>query len=166
MLNNLQRIITLPALSLNLQKAGALAPVLALMLTLSTSTLYSQPALAKADSISGTIKVAKSLRKKIPAQGTLYVYVRMKDQAAGPPIAVKKISPVKFPQKFSLSAADKMIPSMPFKGPFRVVAKLTSNGNAMQKAGSFEGVTTGAGRGKKNIEPGSSGVIVEIDKAN
>lgn len=92
--------------------------------------------IAFANSISGVIEV----KGKVPS-GVLYIFAKKYDGKMPMPLAVKKIEKPTFPLKFSLSAADKMMPNMPFNGPFKVVARLSPSGDASDKSG-VEAVTT------------------------
>ena len=117
--------------------------------------------LGVAKSISGTVTVKKDLTEKIQGKGVLFVFARTFGAQGGPPAAVKRIPSPKFPQTFSLSQEDAMIPGSPFDGPFTLVARWTDSGNAMQKNGAFEGTTSS----KKGVKPGDKGVQVEINEA-
>ncbi len=115
-------------------------------------------ALADQKTIEGTVKVAPALSAKI-TKGTLFVFARPAGEAAGPPAAVLKLDSPKFPQSFSLSAANAMIPGTEFKGPFRLTARFSPLGDAMQKDGAFEGKTDE----KKPVSPGAKGIEILID---
>jgi hypothetical protein len=51
------------------------------------------------------------------------------------PLAVQKIESPKFPVKFILDESKKMMPNLPFKGPFVIVARISPSGSAMDKSG-------------------------------
>lgn len=51
------------------------------------------------------------------------------------PLAVQKIESPKFPVKFTLDESKKMIPNLPFKGPFVIIARISPSGDAMDKTG-------------------------------
>ncbi len=71
-----------------------------------------------AQSISGTVTF------KGEAKGTLFVYVRYLNEHGNKPVVLKRYENPKFPVKFELTSKDALVPGMPFKGPFKVYAKL------------------------------------------
>lgn len=126
-----------------------------------TAILAQPEALADQKTIQGKVKVAPALASKLGSTGTLFVFARQAGEVAGPPAAVARIDSPKFPQAFSLSAAQAMIPGTEFKGPFRLTARFSPKGDAMQKEGAFEGKTDE----KKPLSPGDKGVEIVIDTA-
>ena len=93
--------------------------------------------------------------KEKQAKGVLYIFAKKFDGSMPMPLAVKKITNPKFPLKFSLSAKDAMMKSIPFEGPFKVIARLTKSGNAMDKSGP-QGETT------KSLKIGTKKIKIEI----
>ena len=90
------------------------------------------PAAAAQGAVKGTIRLSESLKNE--GNGTIYLIVRNKGMPnAGPPVAAKKIDASSFPVAFDVSAADVMMPNMPFAGPFDLYARLDRDGNAMTK---------------------------------
>jgi len=83
-----------------------------------------------AKSLSGVV----SIKGKVP-KGTLYVFAKKFGSAMPMPLAVQKIESPKFPLKFILDESKKMMPSLPFKGPFVIVARISPSGSAMDKSG-------------------------------
>ena len=83
-----------------------------------------------AKSVGGVIRV----KGKVP-NGTLFIFAKRYNGQSPMPLAVKKITTPKYPYRFSLDNRDKMIPSMPFKGPFEVTARISPSGSAMDKSG-------------------------------
>jgi hypothetical protein len=116
-------------------------------------------AYADQKTIEGTVKVAPALAGKLGPIGTLFVFARPIGQAAGPPSAVLRVNSPKFPHAFRLGAEQAMIPGTEFKGPFRLTARFSPQGDAMQKEGAFEGKTDE----KKPLSPGAKNVEILID---
>ena len=114
----------------------------------------------KTQSISGTVQLDKKIEKASTKSSVLFIFAKNMAGRKGPPAAVLRIAAPKFPLKYSLSAANAMIPGTPFDGPFELTARLTSAGNAMQRKGSFEGTLAG----KKGILVGSDKNIIIINK--
>ena len=83
-----------------------------------------------AKSLSGIV----SVKGKVP-KGTLYIFAKKFGGAMPMPLAVQKIESPKFPVKFILDESKKMMPSLPFKGPFVIVARISPSGSAMDKSG-------------------------------
>lgn len=101
------------------------------------------PATGGAGSVSGTIDVAPSLRAKLPASATLFVFAK-NNPGGGPPLAVHRepvTSSTKFPIAFSLSQGDVMMQGMTFTGPVYVTARIDVDGVAGAGPGDLEGVT-------------------------
>ena len=83
-----------------------------------------------AGNISGEVSFkGKSLK------GTLFIFAKKFNSKMPMPLAVKKIESPKFPLKFTLSANDAMMKSIPFEGPFVVIARLSPSGDALDKSG-------------------------------
>jgi cytochrome c-type biogenesis protein CcmH len=118
-----------------------------------------QPIFADQKTIEGTVKISPKLAAKATG-GSLFVFARPLGQPAGPPAAVLKVDSPKFPQAFSLGEAQAMIPGTEFKGPYRLTARFSPTGDAMQKTGAFEGQTDE----KKGLSPGAKGIEILIDK--
>lgn len=135
-----------------------LISVLSVLICL-TAILAQPEARADEKTISGTVKVAPKLAGKVGKTGTLFVFARLAGEQAGPPSAVARIDSPKFPVAFSLGAAQAMIPGTEFKGTFRLTARYSPQGDAMQKEGAFEGKT----EAKKPLSPGAKGVEIIID---
>ncbi|MBT3586335.1 MAG: hypothetical protein HN509_15620 [Halobacteriovoraceae bacterium] len=89
--------------------------------------------------ITGLVKLDKKLASKLTSSSVLYIFAK-KIGHRGPPAAVLKVPSPKFPHKFSLSAKNAMFPGTPFDGPFKLTARLTTNGDVMEKAGSYQGI--------------------------
>ncbi|MGE4130959.1 MAG: hypothetical protein AB7F86_04940 [Bdellovibrionales bacterium] len=105
--------------------------------------------------ISGQITVAKGV--KLEPNGSLFIFAK-KPGAGGPPAAVLKVPSPKFPLKFTLSAANAMMPGTPFDGPFVVTARFSATGDAMDKSGP-------QGQDKRSdIKPGQHDIKIELKK--
>ena len=115
----------------------------------------------KTKSISGTVKLDKKFQSALTKSSVLFIFAKKIVGPKGPPAAVVRIASPKFPLKYSLSAANAMIPGTPFDGPFALTARLTSGGNALQKEGSYEGILSS----KKGILVGTEKNIIIINKA-
>lgn len=87
-----------------------------------------------AERFSARIEVAGPLANQIPPTGIVYVVVRPSGlPAAGPPLAVKRLSDPEFPLVFEVGPEDVMMKGMPFAGPFDVSVRLDADGDAMTK---------------------------------
>jgi hypothetical protein len=96
------------------------------LLVLSTIFCITQNIQAK--TISGIV----SVKGKVP-KGTLYIFAKKYGSSMPMPLAVLKIESPSFPVKFTLGESNKMIPSMPFIGPFVVIARISPSGSATDK---------------------------------
>ena len=83
-----------------------------------------------AKSLSGVVNITG----KVP-EGTLYIFAKKFGGRMPMPLAVQKVESPKFPVKFTLDDSKKMIPGLPFKGPFVIVARISPSGSAMDKSG-------------------------------
>ncbi len=138
-----------------------LISVLSVSIFCLTAILAQPEARADEKTITGTVKVAPKLAGKVGKTGTLFVFARAAGEQAGPPAAVLRVDSPAFPHAFSLSAAQAMIPGTEFKGPYRLTARFSPRGDAMQKEGAFEGKTDE----KKPLSAGAKGVEITIDTA-
>lgn len=107
--------------------------------------------MAMTTSFASDIQGEVSVKGKVP-KGTLFIFAKKFDGSMPMPLAVKKIDSPKFPVKFSLGEANKMIPSLPFKGPFKIVARLSPSGGAMDKSGVEASTTKAVNIGDKGIK--------------
>ena len=99
-----------------------------------------------AQEISGVVNF-----KEKEAKGVLFIFAKKFDGSMPMPLAVKRIQNPKFPLTFKLSQSDAMIKSVPFEGPFKVVARLTKSGDAMDKSGPQGQTTKAINLGEKKI---------------
>jgi hypothetical protein len=83
----------------------------------------------------------------------LFIYARTLGQSAGPPVAVKRLTPRKLPIEFVLGPADQMIPGMPFPTELDISARWDLDGNAMSKeSGDLNGAADGVAAGTDTLE--------------
>lgn len=101
-------------------------------------------------SFSSTLEGTVTFKDK-SATGVLYIFAKKHDGSMPMPLAVKRIVTPKFPVKFTLSAKDAMMEGIPFKGPFKVMARLSKSGNAMDKSGPQAETTESIKLGTKGI---------------
>lgn len=107
---------------------------------------------AFASSLTGVVEFKGKALK-----GTLYVFAKKFDGSVRMPLAVKKIENPTFPVTFTLNDSHKMIKSMPLKGPFKVIARLSPSGSVMDKTG-VEAQT------KKPLELGAKDIKIVLEK--
>jgi hypothetical protein len=109
--------------------------------------------------IKGVIKAGSKVKVPESSTAVLFVFARPLGVTEGPPSAVEKIVSPKFPQSFSISSANAMMPGTPFKGKFQIFAKLSNSGAATTSTGDL------LGRGpKEGASPGDSNVVVVLEK--
>jgi cytoskeletal protein CcmA (bactofilin family) len=101
--------------------------------------------------IEGTVNVSEALQKKIPANGTLFIFARSEGVKRGPPLAVKRIADLKLPYEFTLGPQDVMMPGTAFEGPMVLAARIDVDGDARAGPGDIEGFVS-AQPGDRNIK--------------
>ncbi|HET7369504.1 MAG TPA: c-type cytochrome biogenesis protein CcmI [Gammaproteobacteria bacterium] len=101
-------------------------------------------AAAASTSIGVRVELAPALKAAVPANATLFVFVRPADEPGGPPLAVKRLNVTQFPVQVRLSDADAMIPGRHLKGykQLRVVARISKSGEPLEHAGDIVGKAT------------------------
>lgn len=81
--------------------------------------------------VSGTVELDASVTN-LPANATLYIMAREAGVAAGPPVAVERIVPGKFPLSFTVGASNSMMgQGLPPRA--RIEARLDFDGDAMTR---------------------------------
>lgn len=91
--------------------------------------------------IAVSIGIAPKLRAQVPANATMFVFVRPQGEEGGPPLAVRRLNVGSFPVKVSLSDADAMIPGRHLKNykRLRVVARISKSGQPLAQPGDIYG---------------------------
>ena len=113
--------------------------------------------LATSAPLQGAVSVAPDLAARVPAGAVLFVIARTGE--AGPPLAVKRIGSPRFPVEFEIGPDDRMIQALPFTGPFRLSARLDSDGNAMTRtAGDLQTAAS------QTVGPGARGIALVLDE--
>ena len=100
-----------------------------------------------AGSISGTINVQGNVPK-----GALYIFAKKFDGSVPMQIAVKRVKDPKFPYQFELSEKHQMMEGEEFKGPFKVTARISPSGSALDKSGVEVSTTEAIKMGDKDIK--------------
>lgn len=106
---------------------------------------------ADAYNIQGTVNVSEALRKKIPVNGTLFIFARSESVERGPPLAVKRIADLQLPYEFVLGPRDIMMPGAVFEGPMVLAARIDVDGDARAGPGDIEGFVD-AKPGDRNVQ--------------
>ena len=101
--------------------------------------------------IEGTVNVSEALQKKIPENGTLFIFARSEGVKRGPPLAVKRVAELKLPYDFTLGPQDVMMQGTAFEGPMVLAARIDVDGDARAGPGDIEGFVS-AQPGDRNIK--------------
>jgi cytochrome c-type biogenesis protein CcmH len=111
--------------------------------------------------IQGVIDIDAKLKGNVDSAGVLFIIAKSTPGAAGPPLAVKRISNPKFPLAYSVSAENVMMPGTPFTGKLFLSARLDKDGNpATKEPGDL------AGEYKKNpVEVGAKKIDIVLEAA-
>jgi hypothetical protein len=104
-----------------------------------------------ANNIQGTVNVSEALQKKIPENGTLFIFARSEGVKRGPPLAVKRVADLKLPYEFTLGPQDVMMPGTVFEGAMVLAARIDIDGDARAGSGDIEGFVS-AQPGDRNIK--------------
>lgn len=108
---------------------------------------------AGGQSISGLVTVDPKLAQGLPDNMTLFIFARAKGVKSGPPMAVKRLTGVKFPYQYKIGQDDVMMPGVPFSGEVTLTARLDRDGNAKASSGDIEGsLDTLAGKDKVDVK--------------
>jgi len=114
-------------------------------------------ALANARPLTGTVRLAPSLKDKVSPGDTVFIYARA---AEGPPmpLAAKRIKAGELPAQFSLDDAMAMTPEMKLSAHPRVIvtARVSKSGQAAPQPGDLQGAST-------PVANDATGVTVVID---
>jgi hypothetical protein len=132
-----------------------------ILLSLWSLVFVSGLVLAATDpAIKGEVRLGPDIKKPSADAAILFVFARPLGTNQGPPAAVVKIPSPKFPQPFSLSSANAMMPGTSFKGKFQLYAKLSNTGSATTSKGDLLGKLAP----EKGISPGETKVVIVLDK--
>lgn len=106
--------------------------------------------------VSGTVALAPSLKGKVPANATLFVFARNTD-GSRVPLAMLKVPSASLPLGFKLDDSMSMVPNVRLSNAQTVIigARLSESGDAIAKPGDLEGFSP-------PVPVGSSGVVVTI----
>jgi len=116
------------------------------------------PTAAAGSPVRGTISVAPELADRVPRNGVLFVFAR--PLGGGPPVAARRLPVANLPLAFELGPDHRMMQGVPFQGPFQLVARLDTDGNATTRTpGDLQGTSPAP------VSPGDTDVILVLDEA-
>jgi cytochrome c-type biogenesis protein CcmH len=107
----------------------------------------------KANEVAGKVEFGPEItgdQAKVAEGAMLFIFARARGVAGGPPLAVKRLSGVKFPYEFALSQLDVMLETVMFAGEMTLSARLDGDGNAKASPGDIEG-SVDVKAGDKNV---------------
>src|SRR5262245_50935064 len=87
----------------------------------------SAPPVDRKTAITGKLTLPAARRGDVGMGDTIFLVAKRPDpkgEPIGPPIAVKRLEAASFPLPFTLTAADAMIPGMPWDGAFTLTARV------------------------------------------
>jgi hypothetical protein len=113
-----------------------------------------RPAGDPAARVTGTIAIVSSLSARVTESDVLYIIAR--NARTNAVVAVRREEGVRFPHRFTVSAADVMMEGSAFTGPFDITARVSRTGDAIPGRGDLEGTAKGIGVGQ-------SGIAITID---
>jgi hypothetical protein len=116
----------------------------------------SQGTIDSSGSVSGIIRFDDALGSKKPEKSALFLIARSRGATAGPPLAVKRYSLVKFPFEYKIGQGDVMVKGAQFEGEIDITARLDMDGVAKAQLGDIEGTTT--------ARPGDVAVEIVLDQ--
>ncbi len=106
-----------------------------------------------ASQVSGTVRLAPSLKGRVAPDDTLFVFARAVD---GPrmPLAILRLRAKDLPLPFTLDDGMAMSPAARLSGASRVVvgARISKSGNAMPQPGDLQGLAAPAAVGSRGLE--------------
>jgi hypothetical protein len=106
--------------------------------------------------LEGTVRLGEGL--SAPPDAVLFIIARA-GGGGGPPTAVERVSQPRFPLAFRIGPEDRMVQAMPFTGPFRLTARLDSDGDAATRTpGDLQGSLASA------VPAGSVGIELVLDE--
>jgi hypothetical protein len=108
---------------------------------------------AEGAEIRGTIQLGDGA--DADGQGVVFVIVR--SEGGGPPLAVKRLPAGPFPLEFSIGPGDMMSEGRDFSGPMTLTVRVDRDGNPLTlAAGDLSGASTAA------VAPGARGVEIRL----
>ena len=107
--------------------------------------------------LAGQILLASELTGRVPEGAVLFLMAWT--SGPGPPVAAKRIPAPEFPLVFELGPDDRMPHEKLFEGPFRLTARVDTDGDAATRtAGDLHGAAQGT------HPAGATGVTILIDE--
>lgn len=106
----------------------------------------------------GVVRLAPELAGRAPPGAVLFVIAR--NAATGPPTAVLRLPQPRFPLRWEIGPAQRMIQGTPFAGPFALSARLDFDGNATTR-----GAEDLHGRAPGQHFPGDAGIEIVLGEA-
>jgi hypothetical protein len=102
--------------------------------------MKNNPAL-QAKAISGVITVdpVAGAKVKMTDSASLFIFLRAKGVEGGPPLAVKRLSGIKFPYEYQIGPWDAMVPGTQLDGELTLTARLDQDGDAKASPGDVDG---------------------------
>jgi hypothetical protein len=111
--------------------------------------VQASPESPESPELRGQIRLAEGVEAS--GEGALFLIAR--NGPAGPPLAVKRLSPGPFPMEFVIGPADVMIPGRAFSGPIRLTARVDLDGDPLSRGpGDLQAELD------TPVEPGQSGL--------
>ena len=111
----------------------------------------------QAPPIRGTARLAPELEGRVPPGAVVFIIAS--GPGGGPPVAVKRLAPARFPFRFELGPDDRMIPTLRFAGPLLLSVRVDTDGNAStREPGDLRG------EGREAVNPGETGVEIVVDQ--
>jgi len=107
---------------------------------------------ASAKPISGQVRLGDGVTA--PEGGVLFVIAR---GGAGPPLAVKRMTPGSFPVPFELGPSDVMVQGRPFVGPIALSARLDRDGDPLTRDDADPSY-----QHEGPLEPGTNGIEIVL----
>lgn len=112
-------------------------------------------AASKALTVSGRLEVDAALGPKVAAEDAVFVFVR--GEAGGPPLAALRFKGSELPLDFSFSGATMMMGDAPVPERVVIAARVAKGGDASARAGDLEGASV-------PVAADASGVKLVIDR--
>lgn len=116
------------------------------------SDLRNRPAERNA-SVSGSVKLAPSLKARVSDTDTVFIFARDADVLHGPPLASMRKTVKDLPLTFTLDDSMAIMPNMKLSSASRIVvgARISKSGNATTSTGDIEGLSQPLKIGARNV---------------